>query len=191
MRFALARNWWSLVLRGLLGIAIGVVTFLWPGITLAALVFLFAGYAFVDGVLSLSGAMRAAAAHERWAALLIEGMVGIAAAVVTVIWPAITALSLVFLIAAWAIVTGIAEIAAAVRLRRHVSGEWLLALSGIASVIFGVLAAAIPLAGALVIALWFGVYAFVFGVILVTLGFRLRNWDRTQPWGQRIPLPAH
>src|ERR1700687_3336855 len=94
------------------------------------------------------------------------------------VWPAITALALVAVIAAWAIVTGIAEIVAAVRLRKYISGEWLLALAGGASVLFGVLVAAVPLAGALVITLWFGAYTLVFGVILVALGFRLRNWDR-------------
>src|SRR5579871_1133610 len=112
MVFALARNWWSLVIRGILGIAIGLITFVWPGITLIALVFLFAGYAFVDGIVSLAGAVHAAQAHERWAALLIEGLLGIAAAVITVLWPGITAISLVFVIAAWAVLTGIAKVVA-------------------------------------------------------------------------------
>jgi uncharacterized membrane protein HdeD (DUF308 family) len=191
MRLALARNWWSLVIRGVLGILVGILTFVWPGITLAELVFLFAGYALVDGAVSLTGALRAVAAHERWGALLVEGIVGIAAAVITVMWPAITALSLVWVIAAWAIITGIVEIAAAVRLRRHVSGEWLLALSGIASTLFGVVAAVVPLAGALVIALWFGAYALIFGVILVALGFRMRSWEKGYSSGGRIPAPAH
>ena len=191
MRLALARNWWSLVIRGFLGILAGIITFIWPGITLAGLVYLFGAYALVDGVVSLVGAVRAVAAHERWGALLVEGIIGIAAAVVTVLWPAITALSLVYVIAAWAIITGVAEIVAAVRLRRQVSGEWLLMLSGIASVLFGVAIAAVPVAGALVIALWFGVYALVFGVMLVALGFRLRTWDRTHLAGEGIPAPAH
>jgi uncharacterized membrane protein HdeD (DUF308 family) len=191
MRFALARNWWSLVIRGFLGIAVGILTFLWPGITLLALVFLFAGYALVDGVVNLTGAMRAVAAHERWGALLAEGIFGIAAAVITFFWPRITVLGLVIVIAAWAIITGIAEIAAAVLLRRHISSEWLLVLGGIASIVFGVLVAAVPAAGALVIALWFGAYALLFGIILVALGFRLRTWGRTLPTGGHIPAPAH
>jgi uncharacterized membrane protein HdeD (DUF308 family) len=191
MGFGLARNWWSLVLRGLLGIAVGVLTFLWPGITLAALVIVFAAYAFVDGIISLVGAVHAVAAHERWAALLVEGILGIAAAAVAVLWPAITLLALVYVIAVWAIVTGAFEIAAAIRLRQHISGEWLLVLSGIASVIFGVLVAAVPMAGALVIALWFGAYTFVFGVLLVALGFRLRTWNRGLLSGGGIPAPAH
>jgi uncharacterized membrane protein HdeD (DUF308 family) len=191
MRFGLARNWWSLVIRGILGILVGVLTFVWPGITLAALVFLFAGYALVDGALNIAGAVRAVAAHERWGSLLLAGIFGIAAGVLTVVWPAITALALVYIIAGWAIVTGTLEIVAAVRLRRYISGEWLLALSGIASVLFGVLVAAVPAAGALVIAIWFGAYAFVYGVMLVALGFRLRSWARGLPSGGTIPAPAH
>jgi uncharacterized membrane protein HdeD (DUF308 family) len=191
MRVILARNWWSLVLRGLLGIALGLATFVWPGITLTALVFLFGGYVLVDGALSLAGAMRAAQAHERWAALLIEGIFGIVAAVVTMLWPAITALALVLVIASWAILTGIAEIAAAVRLRRHIHGEWLLGLAGITSILFGVLLAAMPVAGALVLAIWFGAYALVFGVVLVALGFRLRSWLREPHAAAPMPAPAH
>jgi uncharacterized membrane protein HdeD (DUF308 family) len=191
MRPILARNWWSLVLRGVLGIILGVITFVWPGITLTALVFLFAGYALLDGALSLAGALRAAEAHERWGALLFEGIVGILAAFVTALWPAITALALVFVIAAWAIVTGIAEIAAAVRLRRQIHGEWMLALAGVASILFGVLLAAMPLAGALVLALWVGAYMLVFGVMLVALGLRLRSWSRGSHAGAPMPAPAH
>jgi uncharacterized membrane protein HdeD (DUF308 family) len=191
MRFPLAKNWWSLVIRGFLGIAVGILTFLWPGMTLAALVFLFAGYALVDGVVNVTGALHAIAAHERWGVLLFEGCIGIAAAVITALWPTITVLGLVLVVGAWAIVTGIAEISAARRLRRHVSGEWLLVVSGILSLVFGVLVIAAPLIGALVIAVWFGAYAFVFGILLVTLGFRLRAWDRTLPTGPAIPAPAH
>lgn len=191
MRLALARNWWSLVVRGALAIVIGIVTFVWPGITLAALVFLFAGYSLLDGGISLAGAMHAVAAHERWGALLLEGIFGILAAAITVLWPAITTVALVYVIAAWAILTGAFEIAAAIRLRRHIEGEWLLVLSGIASLLFGVLLAAVPLAGALVIALWFGAYAMVFGVMVAALGLRLRTWNRTLLSGGGIPATAH
>jgi uncharacterized membrane protein HdeD (DUF308 family) len=191
MTFSLTINWWSVLIRGLLAILIGIVALALPGVTVTALVFLFAGYAFVDGVVSIIGAVRAVAAKERWGSLLIEGIAGIAAGVITVLWPAITALTLIYVIAAWAIVTGVLEIAAAVRLRRHISGEWLLALSGVASVIFGVLVAAVPLAGALVLAVWFGAYEVVFGALLVALGFRLRAWDRAALSGRTFPAPAH
>jgi uncharacterized membrane protein HdeD (DUF308 family) len=191
MTFALARNWWSLVIRGVLAILLGIMTFAWPGITLTVLVFLFAGYALVDGVVSIAGAVRAAEAHERWGALLLEGIVGIAAAAVTIAWPAITALALVWVIAAWAIITGVFELVAAIRLRKHISGEWLLVLGGLASVAFGVLILIAPLAGALVIALWFGVYCVVFGVVLVALGVRLRSWGKAAPSGPSVVAPAH
>jgi uncharacterized membrane protein HdeD (DUF308 family) len=191
MTFSLTINWWSVLIRGLLAILIGIVALALPGVTVTALVFLFAGYAFVDGVVSIIGAVRAVAAKERWGSLLIEGIAGIAAGLITVLWPAITALTLIYVIAAWAIVTGVLEIAAAVRLRRHISGEWLLALSGVASVIFGVLVAAVPLAGALVLAVWFGAYEVVFGTLLVALGFRLRAWDKAALSGRTFPAPAH
>lgn len=187
----LAKNWWSLVLRGIVAIVAGVLAFVWPGITLVALVFWFAAYALIDGGLALAGAFRAAEARERWGALLVEGILGILAALITVLWPAITALGLVYVIAAWAVLTGIAEIAAAIRLRRHIRGEWLLALGGIASVIFGFLVAALPLAGALVIALWTGAYLLIFGAVLVTLGIRLRSRRGMLPTGPGAPVPAH
>ena len=181
MRILIARNWWSLVLRGVLAIIAGLFTFAWPGITLFALVMLFGAYALIDGVLSLAGVFRASRANERWGALLIEGIIGIAAAVITIAWPGITALGLVLVIAAWAVVTGAFEIVAAIRLRKHIAHEWLLGLSGVVSIIFGALMAAAPVAGALAIALWFGAYAIIFGALLVGLGLRLRSWGRTHP----------
>jgi uncharacterized membrane protein HdeD (DUF308 family) len=192
MRCILAKNWWSLVIRGVAAILFGVLAFVWPGITLTALVFLFAGYALVDGVVSLAGTVRAVAARDRWGALLLEGIVGVVAAVVTILWPRITLLSLIWVVAAWAILTGIAEITAAVRLRRVIRREWLLGLAGVLSIVFGVLVAAMPIAGGLVIALWIGAYALVFGVMLVALGFRLRSWLRgPHETGSAIPAPAH
>jgi uncharacterized membrane protein HdeD (DUF308 family) len=176
MTVILAKNWWSLVIRGVAAILLGVITFIWPGITLGALVLLFGFYALIDGLVSLAGAVRAAGAHERWGALLIEGLAGIAAGIITFAWPSITALSLVYVIAAWALVTGVFEIVAAARLRKYIEGEWLLALSGLASLVLGVVMIALPLAGALAIAYWIGIYAFIFGVLLVALGFRLRSW---------------
>lgn len=191
MRVALARNWWSLVVRGLAGIAFGVITFLWPGITLTALVFLFAAYALIHGVMSIIGAVRAAERRERWGALVFEGVVGLAACALTVLWPAITVLALVIVIGAWAIITGVLEIAAAIRLRQFISGEWLLALGGAASIIFGFLILFMPIAGALVVALWVGAYAFIFGIIEVVLGIRLRGFSGLSLSGPAMPAPAH
>lgn len=186
--FVLARNWWSLVIRGLVAIALGVLAFVWPGATLGGLVLFFGVYAMIDGVVNLVGAVRAAGAHERWGSLLFEGIIGILAGLAAFFWPLITALVLVYIVAIWAIATGIAEIAAAIRLRRHVAGEWLLGLAGVLSVLFGVFIVAAPAAGALVITLWFGAYAFVFGIVLLALGFRLRHWHHGVP-GSSAPIP--
>jgi len=191
MRILIAKNWWSLVLRGLAAILLGFITVIWPGITLGALVLLFGAYALIDGVLSLVGAVRAAESHERWGVLLFEGLAGIVAGIVTFVWPAITALTLIYVIAAWALVTGVFEIVAAIRLRKYIPGEWMLGLSGLASLILGILMIAVPLAGALAIALWIGAYAFVFGTLLIVLGFRLRSWTKTATAGFPNAAPAH
>jgi uncharacterized membrane protein HdeD (DUF308 family) len=191
MRVPLITNWWSLVLRGILGVLLGVVTFAWPGITLAGLVILFGAYALLDGIMSLVGAVRSAQSHERWGVQVLEGIIGIGAAVVTIFWPAITILALVYVIGAWAIVTGVLEIAAAIRLRQHIRGEWLLALGGIASIVFGFLIMMAPIAGALVVALWFGAYALVFGVLMIVLGVRLKGMHDHPLTGPSVPLPAH
>jgi uncharacterized membrane protein HdeD (DUF308 family) len=191
MRIALATNWWSLVIRGIAGIALGILTFVWPGITLVALVLLFGAYSLIDGVMSLIGAVRAAEAHERWGVLVLEGLVGIATAAITVLWPGITAIALVYVIAAWALITGALEIGAAIRLRKVISGEWLLIVGGIASILFGFLLIMAPVIGAVVVALWVGAYTFIFGVLLVALGFKLRSWGHDFTAGGALPLPAH
>ena len=170
----LARNWWVVLLRGLAGIIFGLVTFFEPGISLAALVLLFGAYAFVDGVFSLVTAVRRRSA-DRWWLLLLEGIAGILAGVATLMWPAITAIVLLYLIAWWALVTGGLEIAAAIRLRKVITGEWLLALSGVASVILGILLIIAPGPGALAVVIWIGAYAFVFGALLIALSLRLRS----------------
>ena len=122
--------------------------------------------------MSLIGAVRAAEAHERWGVLVLEGLVGIAAAAVTVLWPAITTIALVFVIAAWAVITGALEIGAAIHLRKVISREWLLIVGGIASILFGLLLVMVPVIGAVVIALWVGAYAFIFGVAPGRAGFQ-------------------
>jgi uncharacterized membrane protein HdeD (DUF308 family) len=190
MTLLLAVNWWSLLIRGLVAILFGVVAFAWPGITLEALVLLFGAYALVDGIFGLAGALRASREHERWGFLLLEGITGIAASAVTVLWPAITAVALVYMIGAWAVVTGFFEIAAALQLRRYIAGEWLLALGGVASVIFGVFVMIMPLAGALAIAFAVGVYAVIFGVLMASLGIRLRIWARTFHTGPSFAMPV-
>ena len=180
---ALAENWWAFVVRGVVGIIFGVLTFVWPGLTVAALIILFGAYALVEGIVNVVSAIRGVGAKPGWL-LAIEGLVSIAAGVVTFAWPGLTALVLAYVIAGWAIVTGALEIAAAIRLRQRIKGEWALVVGGILSILFGLLMAAAPAAGALALVLWIGAYAVVFGALLVAVGLRLRRW-RTD---EEVPL---
>lgn len=169
---ALAKNWWALAIRGLVAILFGLLTFFVPGITLVTLVLLFGAYALVDGVFNVLAFFRAAGHH--WA-FLVEGIIGILAGILTFAWPAITAIALLYLIAFWAIFTGVFEIIASIRLRKAIQNEWLLLLMGALSVLFGGMILFAPGIGALAIVLWIGAYALVFGVILLALAFRLRG----------------
>jgi uncharacterized membrane protein HdeD (DUF308 family) len=164
-----------LLIRGFVGVLIGILAVAWPGITIAVLVAIFALYAVIDGVTNLILGLTRTRTHGRSWALSLQGVAGIVAGVLTFIWPGITALVLVLFIGAWAIVTGGFEIAAAILLRRHIRGEWLLALSGVMSVLFGALVFAFPGAGAVGIALVLGIYAAAGGIVLIALGLRLRS----------------
>jgi uncharacterized membrane protein HdeD (DUF308 family) len=179
-----ARNWWVLVLQGLLAVLFGILALAQPGITLEALVLLFAFWALINGVLALISSIGAAEKHETWWPFLLMGLLGIAAGLLTLRWPGITALTLLFVIAYWSIFTGILQIAAAVRLRHEVQGELWLILGGIASVVFGVLLVLFPGSGALAVVWLIGIYAIVFGVALVMVGFRLKGL------AEHLPAPA-
>jgi uncharacterized membrane protein HdeD (DUF308 family) len=163
-----------------LAVLFAIITFVAPGISFAALVLVFGAYALADGVLSLISAFRRRGTEApRWF-LVLEGITGIAAGVLTLLWPAISALVLLYLIAAWALVSGALEVVAAITLRKTIRGEWMLALAGIASIAFGVLLALMPGPGALALVLWIGAYALIFGILLIALGFRLRSWEKGQ-----------
>ena len=173
---SLARNWWALALRGVAAIIFGVLALVWPGVTLAALILLFGSYAIVEGVFNVIAAVRGRGEDQPWWALLLEGLVSIAAGIVTFALPGLTALALLYVIAAWAVVTGVFAIVAAIRLRRRMTGELWLALSGVLSIVFGVLTMLAPRAGALAVVLWIGAYAVVLGALLLGLSLRLRGW---------------
>jgi uncharacterized membrane protein HdeD (DUF308 family) len=175
MLHTLATNWWALALRGLVAVLFGLLTFFLPSITLVTLLLLFGAYALVDGIFNIAAFFRIASHH--WA-LLIEGVIGIIAGIVTFAWPGITALILLYVIAFWAIFTGIFEIIAGIRLRKFLTNEWLLLVMGAVSLVFGLLILFAPGAGALAIVLWIGAYALVFGAFLLALAFRLRGHRR-------------
>ncbi len=165
-------RWWSVAIRGAAAILFGILMLIAPGAGLLALVILFGAYAIVDGAFNVAFAVRY---RERWVALLFEGILSIAFGVLTFVWPRITGLALLLLIGIWAVVTGVAEIVAAIRLREVIRGEWLMGLADVLSIVFGILVLAFPGAGALAVAIWIAAYAIAFGAVLVALGFRLRS----------------
>ncbi|MCP1908870.1 uncharacterized membrane protein HdeD (DUF308 family) [Bradyrhizobium sp. USDA 4509] len=170
----LAQNWWLFLLRGILGILFGVVALIFPGPTMLSLVLLFSAYTLVDGVAGIISAVRAIQRkEERWGWLIFEGAVNIAVAILAFLWPGMTVLAFVLLVAAWSIVSGALMTAAAFRLSVS-HGRWWLVLGGLLSVGYGALLVATPLIGAIVLTWWMGAYAIAFGFALVVLSFKLR-----------------
>jgi uncharacterized membrane protein HdeD (DUF308 family) len=195
MKSILADNWWAFVLRGVLAALFGVLAFVMPGMALLTLVLLFGVYSLAEGVFNIAAAIRKTDPAQRpWWLLLIEGLVSIAAGLCALFVPGLTGLALLYLIAAWAIVTGLLRIVAAIQLRKQIEHEWMLALAGALSIAFGVLAARFPGAGALAVVLWIGAFAIASGALLIGLGIRLKAWGgepkRGEVTGGR-PVPVH
>ncbi len=168
----LADKWWAVGLRAIFAIIFGLICLLNPALAVNVFVILFAAYMLVDGVFAIASGIRAATAGKHWGLLILQGVVSIAAAAVAMIWPAITLVALVWIVAIWAIVSGALMLAAAFALNINY-GRWWLALGGIASLVFGILLVIQPLIGAVVLTLWIGAYAFVFGIFLLVLAFQL------------------
>ncbi len=171
----LARWWWTFILRGILAIAFGVLAFLAPPLGIGVLVGLFAAWALIDGVTGLWEGIRSRGRDRSWWLAVLEGIAGIAAGILALVFPVFAAEVLVYLIAAWAIVTGVFEIVAAVRLREQIQGEFWLGLAGIASILYGVVLVLFPRAGALALVWLIGGFAIAFGAFLLVLGWRLRG----------------
>jgi uncharacterized membrane protein HdeD (DUF308 family) len=168
----LADSWWAVGLRGLFGIAFGLICLLVPQAAILALILLFSAYMLVDGVFAIASGIKAARNGQRWGLLILEGVVDIAAGAIAFLWPAITAVAFVILIAVWAIVSGALMLGAALTLKLD-HGRWWLALGAIASVIFGIVLLVAPVVGAVVLTWWLGAYAIVFGGFLLVLAFKL------------------
>jgi uncharacterized membrane protein HdeD (DUF308 family) len=175
MLTAFSRKWWAMALRGVVAILFGIMAILWPALTLVTLVLLFGAYAFLDGVLAVIAGVVARRRSERWWAVLLEGVAGMIIGLLAFFWPGVTALVLLYLIAAWALITGVLEIIAAIQLRRVITREWSMILSGLASIVFGLLLVFFPGAGALGLVWLIGAYAIAFGLLLLVLAFRLRR----------------
>ena len=171
----LAQNWWAIVLRGVCALMFGIGAFVWPGLTLAVLVLLYGAYALVEGVLAIAWALMGRHAGPFPWGVLLAGLAGAVVGIVTFLYPGLTALTLLYLIAAWAIVRGVFEIIAAFHLRKELDNEWLLALGGLLSVALGVILIAAPGAGALAVLWWIGAFAILFGILEIVLGFRLKG----------------
>lgn len=176
MAKSLSQNWWLVVLRGILAILFGVLAFAWPQITWLTLIVMFGVYAIVDGIVAIVSGLSRTRESSRWWVFLLEGLIGIGAGIVALVWPGLTSLVLIYMIAIWAVITGILEIAAAIRLRNEISNEWVLGLGGLVSIGLGILLFLQPAAGGLAIIWTIAAYALIFGLLLVILGFRLRNW---------------
>ena len=184
MLHALAKSWWLLLLRGIAAIIFGILAFVWPGLTLVTLVLLYGAFALVDGVISLIAAFTGSAKPVPTWWLVVVGLLGIAAGIVTFAWPGITAILLMLFIGAWALVHGIFEIIGAIQLRKEIDNEWMLILGGLLSVVFGLIVLFAPGAGALGLIWVIASYSIVFGILFIALALRLQE-IRPSSWAGR------
>ena len=182
MNDMLANNWWAVALRGIVAILFGIAAFAMPFVTMLSLVVVFAAFSFVDGVFGIIMSVRGARKGERWIWLLLSGILGIVASAVAVLWPGITVLAVVILVAAWALVSGTFMLISAFRLKIDHGRVWLV-IGGIASIVFGILLVISPFIGALVLTFWTGAHALVLGATLLVLAYKLRS--------QRTGLPSN
>ncbi|CAH0342589.1 HdeD family acid-resistance protein [Rhizobium sp. CECT 9324] len=180
MNDVLARNWWAVALRGVVAILFGVAAFAVPFVTMLSLVVVFAAFSFIDGVFGIVMSVRGARKGERWVWLLLSSTLGIVVGAVALLWPGITILAFVILVAAWALVSGTFMLISAFRLKIDHGRVWLV-IGGIASVVLGILLIISPFVGALVLTFWIGAHAVVLGATLLVLAYRLRSQRTGQP----------
>ena len=171
------KNWWVFLLRGLLAILFGGLAVIWPEITLVTLVILFGAFVFLEGLLNLVIGIASSETNRRWWMTLLEGVLGIIIAILTFIWPDLTAVVLLYFIAAWALITGVMEIITAIRLRQMIAREWAMIVSGILSILFGSLLFVFPGESAISLVWLIGLFSMLIGILLIILGFRLRKFQ--------------
>ena len=174
LRSFVTTRWWVVLLRGICAVVFGILALIWPGLTLLTLVLLYGAYALVDGVLSIAWGVAGRAAPHPWWVMILVGLLGVAAGIVTFLYPGITAIVLLAIIAFAALVRGVFEIAAGIRLRKEIEGEFWLILGGVLSIVFGIFLLLRPGVGALAMVWLIGSYAIVFGMVAIILAFRLR-----------------
>jgi len=171
----LFHNWWLFGVRGVLALVFGILALVWPESMKVALVLLFGAFALVDGCFAIATGIVSQKYFERWWALLLEGLVGIVIGLMAFFRTDTTALVLLYLIAAWAILTGIFEIVVAIQFRHEIQGEWTYILNGILSVMVGILMFVFPAAGAVGLIWVIGIYAIVDGILEIVFAFRLHS----------------
>ncbi len=174
----LSRNWWLVLLRGLIAIGFGILVWIQPEISLRMLIMLFAVFSLTDGVLEIGIAIAGRDWLEQKWVLIIRGLLGIGLGILTILRPDVTAMALLFYISIWAIAGGVLDIVTGIRLRKEMTGEWLLILGGIMTVAFGALLIAWPSEGALAVLWLIGTYATIFGALLIGLAFRMRSFGK-------------
>ena len=177
----LADHWWLLALRGGLAIIFGITAWLWPGLTLTTLVILVGAWLLVDGVFEIFSAIANRDRVDSFWHFIIGGAINVLAGIVILAWPGLSAIAMMVLIGAWALVTGILQVIAAIALRKVIENEWAIGLGGLISVIFGLVMMIFPGDGALALVWVIGIYAILFGIALIAAGFRLRSWRNDLP----------
>lgn len=191
MLSAICNKWWVFLLNGIAAILFGIMAFVWPGVTLLTLILLFGFYCIADGIAAIFASFaRSEATGGSWWQMLLLGAISLIAGVVAIAWPGISAAALLFVIAGWAIIHGVFEIAAAIALRKVIDHEWMLVVAGIVSILFGIVLVAQPAAGALVVIWWIGAFAILRGIFLAALAFKLRKIRPLLP-GERSFAASH
>jgi len=173
-----ARNWWLFLLRGVAALTFGVLSLIWPGISLVTLILLFGAYALVDGTFALAaGIVGRGNAELRWWLMLV-GLLGVGIGITTFLWPGLTALTLLYFIAGWIVVTGLLQVIGAIELRKAIENEWWLILDGALSVLFGILLFTMPEASAVALIWLIAAFAIAFGILMVGFSFKVKNYKR-------------